>query len=203
MHGCSAKRRPFYLCSLRCICHSCKLRLEQSPRQHASQHGGRMTRPTGMDLVDHIMVTVHGRGYHQQCTASADLHPPHISPFYLHMVWIPPHDHCHSTLQLSTVEPTSPPALPFSRKTPQEETLHEVSFAGKACIKTQSTQCIHPTITRGAPLPPPVGYLSLQSWLSNRVVAFCLHSKTTTSSHAPTNCISVQEGVFQPSNDAF
>ena len=68
-----------------------------------------MTRPTGMDFVDHILVTFHGRGYHQQCTASADLHPPPTSPFYLHMVWISPHDYCHSTLQLSTVEPTSPP----------------------------------------------------------------------------------------------
>jgi hypothetical protein len=162
-----------------------------------------MTHPTGMNLVDHILVTIHGRNYHQQSPASADLHPPRTSPFYLHMVWISPHDYCHSTLQLSTVEPTSPPASPFSRKTPQEETLHEVSFAGKAIFEMQNTQRFHTTITRGAPLPPPIGYLSLQSWLSNRAVTFCLHSKTTSSSHAPTNCISVREGVFQLSNDAF
>ena len=67
----------------------------------------------------------------------------------------------------------------------------------------QNTQCLHPTITRGTLLPPPVGYLSLQSWLSNRAVAFSLHSKTTSSSHAPTNRISVREGVFKPSNDVF
>ena len=165
--------------------------------------GGQMTRPTGMDLVDHILVTIHGQGYHQRCTTSAYPHHPPTSPFYLQMVWISPHDYCHSTIRLSTVKPTSPPASPFSRKTPQEEPLHEVSFAGKACIEMQNTQCLHPTITRGTLLPPPVGYLSLQSWLSNRAVAFSLHSKTTSSSHAPTNRISVQEGVFQPSNDVF
>ena len=162
-----------------------------------------MTRPTGMDLVDHILVTIHGQGYHQRCTTSAYPHHPPTSPFYLQMVWISPHNYCHSTLRMSTVEPTSPPTSPFSRKTLQEETLDEVSFAGTACIETQNTQCLHPTIPRGAPLPPPVGYLGLQSWLSNRAVAFSLQSKTTSSSHAPTNRISVREGVFQPSNDAF
>ena len=91
----------------------------------------------------------------------------------------------------------------FSCKTPQEETLHEVSFAGKACIETQDATCIHPTITRGAPLPTPVGYLSLQSWLSHRAVVFRRHSTTTSSQHTPTNRISVREGVFQPPIDAL
>jgi hypothetical protein len=40
-----------------------------------------MTHPTGMNLVDHILVTIHGRNYHQQSPASADLHPPRTSPF--------------------------------------------------------------------------------------------------------------------------
>jgi hypothetical protein len=132
-----AKRWPFYICSLRCICHSWKLRLEQSPRQHAYEHGGRMTRPTGMDfLVDHILVTVHGRGQHRQCTARYDLHPTHVPPVLWLLVWISPHDHHHSTLRLPTVKPTSPTASPFPSETPQEETLQEVSFAGKACIET-------------------------------------------------------------------
>jgi hypothetical protein len=160
-----------------------------------------MTHPTGMDLVDHILVTVHGRGYHQRCTTSIYLHPPPNPPFYFQMVWISPHDYCHSTLRMPTVEPTSSPTLPFSHQTPKEETLHTVSFAGNACIETH---CLNPTITRGASFPPPVGYLSLQSWLSNRAVVFSLHLTTTSFSHAPTNRISVREGVFQPpSNNAF
>ncbi len=163
-----------------------------------------MTRPTGMDLVDHILVTVHGRGCHQRCTARADLHPHHASCIHLHMVWISPKDHRHSTLRLSqvapTVKPALPPALPFSRKTLQEETLHEIIFAGK--VRT-GTHCTNLTFNRGAPIPPSVGYLCLQSWVSDRAVSQNLPSKTTTSSHASMNHISVQEGVFQPSNDAI
>jgi hypothetical protein len=157
-----------------------------------------MTRLTGMDLVDHILVTVHGRGYHRQCTAHADLHPHHASPIHLHMVWISPQDHHHSTLRLSqvapTVGPTLPPILPFSRKTLKEETLHEIIFAGKVCAGMHRTNL---TFNRGAPIPPSVGYLCLQSWLSNRAVSQNLLSKITASSHAPTN------RVFQPSNDVI
>jgi hypothetical protein len=163
-----------------------------------------MTRPTGMDLVDHILVTVHGRGYHQRYSARNDISPPHVSPLYLHMVWISPQDHRHSTLQLSrvapTVEPTSLPTSPFSRQASQEEILHEVTFAREERNGTLRTG--H-TFTRGTPIPPPVGSPSLQGWLSDREVPQNLPHTITSSSHAPTNRISVREGVFQPSNDAF
>jgi hypothetical protein len=85
-----------------------------------------------------------------------------------------------------TVKPTLSPALLFSRKTSQEETLHGIIFAGKVRTGMHRTNL---TFNCGAPIPPSVGYLCLQSWLSNQAVSQNLPSKITMSSHAPTNRI--------------
>ena len=107
-----------------------------------------MTYPTGMDLMDHILVTIHGRGNHQRHTARADLHPPLASTDYFPIVQISPQDHRHSTLRMSWVASPTPPNLPFSRQASQEETLHESTLPGKQGISMSRTI---PTFTRGAP----------------------------------------------------
>jgi len=156
---------PQSVCSLRCSRRSWQFPLEQPHCKHASEHSGWKTHPTGMDLVDHILVTIHGRGNHQWCTTRADLCHPHASTAYLPMVRISPQDHRHSTLWMLRVASTSPPNLTIPHKALQEETLHEITLVGKHSICTSRN--IH-TFTCGAHLPPTSSHHCLQGWLSSQ-----------------------------------
>ncbi len=69
-----------HICSFGCRRHCRQISVGSSPCKYAPQLSGRMTHPTGMDLVEHFLAPVHGRGIYQQRTSGTDLH--HLLPFF-------------------------------------------------------------------------------------------------------------------------
>ncbi len=68
-----------HICSFGCHRHCRQISVGSSPCKYALQLGGRMTHPTGMDLVDHFLAPVDGQGIYQQWTSGTHLCPTYAS----------------------------------------------------------------------------------------------------------------------------
>jgi hypothetical protein len=160
-----------------------------------------MTHPTGMDLVDHFLAPVHGRGIYHRRTSGTDLNHPHASTIFSSMVW---HSlrgcHCPTSPTLSLVS-FPPPCLAFSHETLQEKAL--CGFV-PACTQGSITQRSSCAITHGADLPPTIGFPMLQGWLSSRALLSRPPPYFPTSRYSTADRISIQEGAIKASsNNAF
>jgi hypothetical protein len=118
-----AERGTQLICSFGCRHHRWRISVSSSPCKYAPQLSGRMTHPTGMDLVDHFLAPVHGQGVYHRRTSGTDLHHPHASTILSGIVW---HSfrgrHCPNSSTLGLVS-FPPLCSAFSHETLQEKAL--------------------------------------------------------------------------------
>jgi hypothetical protein len=151
-----------HICSFGCCRHRWHISVGSPPCKYALQLGRRMTHPTGMDLVDHFLAPVHGRGIYQRRTSGTHLCPPYASTTLPGMVQLSLQSHHCPTSSTLVLLSSTTPCSTFPRETLQEKALREITFA---CKQGSVTKSLSHTITHGAHLPPPIGFPRLQGWL--------------------------------------